>query len=219
MRIGGKSSRQAATSLMAMALAGVVCGGGLAADLPSTKSAPEAPASIDPWSGFYFGGHVGLAFGLSGWTSGPMAPTSGTSPSVSRDGQTGPINGGFQAGYNRLLGEHWLAGVEADITFPDIQSASHINADGSQTIDQIEMVGSLRGRFGYVGGNWIVYATGGVAYARDEAANQFGGGTQVGGRDRCGRRSHLFHPLGLCRRRRPGGEALAAMERQARIHV
>ena len=168
----------AAVSLSALALAAGLSTA-RAADLPASKSAPEAPLAGDPWTGFYFGGHVGLAFGVSGWTSGPMSPASGTSPSVARDGQTGPLNGGFQAGYNRLLSEHWLAGVEADMTFPDLQSASHINADGSQTIDQIEMLGSLRGRLGYVDRNWMVYATGGVAYAREEVANQFGGGTQV----------------------------------------
>ncbi len=165
---------QPRASLSVVALLASLSGAAQAADLPNRKDAPALPESGDPWSGVYFGGHVGLAFGLSGWTSGPMAPLSGNSPAVARDGQTGPLNGGFQAGYNRLIGKNWLVGVESDITFPDTQIASHINADGSQTADAVEMYGSLRGRLGYVNGVWLVYATGGLAYAREQATNQGG---------------------------------------------
>ncbi len=140
-----------------------------AADLPSLKSAPEAPiGSGDPWSGFYLGGHVGLAFGASGWTTTGAETGAGFSPAVSHDGQQGPLNGGYQVGWNHLFASHWLAGVEADVTFPDLMAANHTSAaSGAVTNDQLQFYGSLRGRLGYAFGNILPYVTGGFALSRD----------------------------------------------------
>jgi high affinity Mn2+ porin len=149
-------------------LALIVCGGAQAADLPSGKDAPAGPAfSGDRWSGFYVGGHVGLAFGVSGWNASPNAPGSGMAQAVSHDGQTGPLNAGYQLGWNHLFSEHWLIGAEADVTFPDLMAANHTAADGAVTNDQIQAYATLSGRFGYASGNWLAYAIGGLALSRD----------------------------------------------------
>ncbi len=157
----------AAHSVLALAFAGAFAAGPAhSADLPSRKSAPDAAAS-DAWDGFYVGGHVGLAFGFSQWSANPNAPVFGTAQSVSHDGQTGPLNGGFQLGWNHLLSQSLLIGFEADATFPDSMRSGQTAASGALTVDEIEAYASLRGRFGYVAGNWLAYATGGLAFSRD----------------------------------------------------
>jgi len=141
--------------------------------------APGPPVFANsPWEGFYFGGHVGYAFGTSSYlTNPPGLPAAGQVGLYGQDvnGEFGPLTGGLQAGYNHVTPSGLMLGVEADFSFPD-QTISNLpiafSAAGPSVInDKIEIFGSLRGRIGYAFDDWLIYGTGGFAYDRDLATS------------------------------------------------
>jgi high affinity Mn2+ porin len=158
-----------------------------AADLPAVMpvKAPPAPAAYD-WTGFYVGGHIGLATGNSGWTLdsvGGGAPVAGSfslyqSPNAFKE--SGSWFEGVQFGYNWMLKNRVVLGVEADgsfPTFPDgvtgatIGGASSFALPGFGTGTFSENVlasGTVRGRIGYAPGHWLFYATGGLAWSYNQ---------------------------------------------------
>ena len=93
-----------------------------AADIPLTypvKAQPLPP--LDDWSGFYVGGHIGYAAGRSNWNALPTQPglpaTTGSlnlylPPDAFAEG--GSFFEGLQAGYNHMLHNRVVVGVEAD---------------------------------------------------------------------------------------------------------
>jgi len=147
-----------------------------AADVtPAIAPTPPLFAS-NPWEGFYFGGHVGYAFGTSSYQSNPPGlPASGAVGLYGEDGQFGPLYGGLQAGYKYVTHSGLMVGVEADFSFPDkMNSNLPIAFSGpgpSEVNDKIEIFGSLRGRIGYAFGDWLIFGTGGFAYDRDLATS------------------------------------------------
>src|SRR3977135_2936339 len=130
-----------------------------AADMP--VKAPPIQPRFD-WTGFYVGGHLGYARGhASGSFADPVPATSSNS--------FGSLFGGFQLGYNYVLPSGFLVGVEGDVSFPNFLGAddvarSRFTAQGILE-EKIDYIGRLRGRFGYVSGNWLVYGTGGFAWS------------------------------------------------------
>jgi high affinity Mn2+ porin len=145
-----------------------------AADLPSTLTAPAPPPSGSPWEGFYGGGHTGFAFATSSYATNPAGtPAAGTVGLYGWDGQFGPLEGGFQAGYNHIFSSGLMLGTEAQFSFPNTMRSSlpvTFPANGPTTVsDKTEIFGSLRGRVGYAFGNLLVFGAGGFAYDRDEA--------------------------------------------------
>jgi high affinity Mn2+ porin len=130
-----------------------------AADLP-VKS-PQFRPAFD-WSGFYIGGHTGYSRGSSSavLTDPLVAASSGTFSGVI---------GGVQAGYNVRLPSGLLLGVEADLTFPNYLTSnsivSRLTTARSDVTEQLDYVGTARGRIGYTNGPWLAYATGGLAWA------------------------------------------------------
>ncbi|MGO8924154.1 MAG: carbohydrate porin [Xanthobacteraceae bacterium] len=146
----------------------------VASDMTTTKawSMPVAPTAHD-WSGFYVGGHVGYAAMSSYWNSEALgAPTlSGSTEIFDDDGPWGPIFGGLQAGYNYVLASQLLAGVEADVSFPNHLSATRqlsSAAEGQFSVaDTVEFFATARARVGLAANNWLVYATGGFAFDRE----------------------------------------------------
>jgi len=147
----------------------------------ATLTAPVYAADVAPgppvfasnsWKGFYFGGHVGYAFGTSSYLSNPLGlPASGSIGLYGMDGQFGPLYGGLQAGYNHVMPSGLMFGFAADFSFPDVMKSNlpvaFPVAGPSEVNDHIEIFGSLRGRVGYAFGDYLVYAAGGFAYARD----------------------------------------------------
>jgi outer membrane immunogenic protein len=148
------------------ALAGLIGTPSLAADM-ALKAPPPPPVPVCTWCGFY----VGLNVGASGqWVN-------NTNPIWQQVGSplgfTAPFNsgsniiGGGQAGYNWQLGA-WVLGVEASI------DARHKTATSTITLSAIDQVnitqtedwfGTARGRIGYaIGGNMLLYGTGGFAF-------------------------------------------------------
>jgi high affinity Mn2+ porin len=160
----------------------LIARGAAAADLP-VKARP-APADYD-WTGFYVGGHVGLAAGDSSWTLAPAgggAPVAGSfsiyqSPNAFRE--TGSWFEGVQAGYNHMLHNRLVLGVEADGSFPPfpdpvtgltIGGLSNFTSPsfGAGTFSENVLAsGTVRGRIGYAPGHWLFYATGGLAWSYD----------------------------------------------------
>jgi outer membrane immunogenic protein len=141
------------------------------------KAAPPAAPVYDPWTGFYIGGNVGSGLantdvgGTSTGTHGAVAFQDSFSASRS---QHGPLAGG-QLGINYEFAPRWVLGAEADIDWSNIKgSATPCGAKNAAGVvdclgvaGKIQDFGTVRGRFGYVFDNLLVYGTGGFAWAKD----------------------------------------------------
>jgi len=147
----------AAVSLVAMS------GAVAAADLPVAPAAPPPSG----WSGFYIGVNAGggMGAGNSNFTVGGV-----TFASVSNH-LSGAI-GGVQAGFNWQAGPA-LFGIETDIQASNVKgtiTAPCLAACGlplaASYSQQVPWFGTVRGRFGLASPTWLIYATGGYAYAR-----------------------------------------------------
>ena len=126
---------------------------------------PAAAADIADfdWSGLYVGGHV--AYGL-GHTSNTLLD-----PNPTQSGNSfSSLYGGLQLGYNYVLPSRLLLGAEADISFPNFLESGlisvHGTAEGTNVTDQIDYIGTVRGRVGYAFDHWLIYGTGGFAWSQ-----------------------------------------------------
>jgi len=170
------------TSLRALILAAtgaLVSGSALAGDLPSGKNAPSAPVLQDgyDWTGFYAGAHMGFVWGRAGYssTNEAGAPTGSGGFSVEQALNpafgTGSFYNGMQLGYNELLANRLLIGAEADFSANTFVSPKGATIGGSaQVLNGAAAYAengwdsaTLRARVGYAPGNWLFYATGGLA--------------------------------------------------------
>jgi high affinity Mn2+ porin len=153
--------------------------------------APPTPAPYN-WTGFYVGGHLGYANGSSNWSAAPIgtaAPTLAGSLDLFNSFDmfkgTGSDFAGFQAGYNTLLPSRLLLGLETDVSFPSLiggtATLSSASAGVASYAEQVEFSGTVRGRIGYAPGNWLFYATGGLAWSFDQFTRTQIGGVPVGG--------------------------------------
>jgi outer membrane immunogenic protein len=117
-----------------------------AADVPVRGPIYKAaPAPVFNWTGFYVGAHVGYGFEHTSGVGG-----------VDADG----VIGGFQGGYNWQFNRNWVFGVEADISFTNIND----NTLGIPV--HIDYVGTVRARLGYAWDRMMLYGTGGYGYTR-----------------------------------------------------
>ena len=167
----------------------------LAADVGLKDSGYSAPPAYN-WTGFYFGGHVGYAWGGSNWaastTTAPAETFASGSLTVAQPintfNEAGSFFEGFQGGYNYKLPNNVVIGTEADISFasyPNIEgfsigSFSTLNSPlGPESyLDSVLMSGTVRGRLGYAAEHWLLYATGGFAWTYDKLSlNQLASGT------------------------------------------
>ena len=140
-----------------------------AADLPSSKYLPDAPALplLYNWSGFY----VGIQGGYS-WERDQLTEyaTAGRIPLgvQFRYGTDGAV-GGAHLGFNYQFGSLVL-GAEADIEAPSGRGG--VNEPGGRNPFDPGRVGrgkrdgpaSVRGRIGYAFDRFMIYASGGVAF-------------------------------------------------------
>jgi high affinity Mn2+ porin len=146
--------------------------------------APPLSQSYD-WSGFYVGGHLGYAAGNSDWTANPtQAGLPATSGSLNvflpLDSffESGSFFAGVQTGYNYMLSNRVVIGVEADASFPAFPDVNGFSTSGSTNFNSpvigpaslsetVLSFGTVRGRIGYAPGSWLFYATGGFAWTYD----------------------------------------------------
>jgi high affinity Mn2+ porin len=156
-----------------------------AADLPPALPMKASAATAYDWTGLYVGGHVGLAAGNSGWTLDPLgggAPVMGSfglyrSPDAFKE--SGSWFEGVQAGYNWMLRNRLVLGLEADGSFPPFPDpVTGLNIGGISNFksptfgagsfsENVLASGTVRGRVGYAPGHWLFYATGGLAWSYD----------------------------------------------------
>jgi outer membrane immunogenic protein len=152
----------------------------LAADMPT--KAPPIVAPAYNWTGFYVGGHVGYRWADADLTADPyiFTPASGalTVPGRNENYKPNGVIAGIHGGYNYMMSPQWLIGAEGDWTWGNsrdslAQTITGIDSSGSDgfTLNRNSEVtlswqATLRGRLGYVTGPWLIYGTGGVAFAR-----------------------------------------------------
>jgi outer membrane immunogenic protein len=179
-------SRLAALTLLEIA-AGIavtaVAVPAFAADLPT--KAPIVVAPSYNWTGFYLGAHAGYRWADADFTSAAYTFTPlGFGPvAFPARGESYDPNGGIvgvHGGYNYQFAPNWLIGLEGDWTWgkgSDSKSSTStvVAVDGisfrsMNTTSEVKLgwQATIRGRLGYVQGPWLVYATGGVAFARAE---------------------------------------------------
>jgi len=146
--------------------------------------------SADPWGGFYVGGHLGYAWGNSNWSTRGVSGSINLAQPIDTFNEAGSFLAGLQVGYNYLLPNRVLLGAEADASFPSFPALTGLAIGGATTFvspffgaqtysENVLSSGTLRGRIGYVApGDWLVYATGGFAWTRNQAAlTQIASGT------------------------------------------
>jgi outer membrane immunogenic protein len=120
------------------------------------------------WSGPYAGVQAGYAFGSADHAFDNGAPSDSSDP----EGFVGGVHAGFLFQSNAMV-----FGIEGDIEITDIdgsfQNATGISSSGSSEID---LQGSIRGKFGYAIDRFMPYVTGGLAIADVD----YGGGPSGG---------------------------------------
>jgi outer membrane immunogenic protein len=158
----------------------------LAADVIYEEPPAPAPmveaAPMYNWSGFYVGGQAGVAFNRD---SGAFSSDS-TFAGGNDDGETGFIGGGH-VGYDYQFANNFVLGAVADLNYIDASSNSTFaltnNLGGTDTFgvdSDINYTGTVRAKAGYAMDRFMVYATGGLAYA-DIDDNRRGGSTFIDG--------------------------------------
>jgi len=133
-----------------------------AADLPAPQ--PDLLALYD-WSGFYAGLHAGGAWDHRSVTV--YNSVTGT-PLSSGSGNQSGVMGGGQIGYNFAFPSRWVVGVEADLSAADLgRTVIGANVFGER-VNKIDLFGTARARVGYGWNNWLLYGTGGFAWADEQ---------------------------------------------------
>ncbi|WP_108882389.1 outer membrane beta-barrel protein [Anderseniella sp. Alg231-50] len=104
------------------------------------------------WNGFYIGGQGGYYNSEINFPDGTILLFTGP------DSGEGFTAGGY-AGFNQMINEYWLAGIEGDYNgaFDEISKK-----DAPYELDAF---GSLRARIGFVHENTLLFVTGGLALA------------------------------------------------------
>ena len=168
--------------ILAVVLAGIGSTAAWAADL----GAPNAPAMAEvfSWTGFYFGGDVGLAGVKHNFTSNFSQPDS--NPDFANNVQANPFSptpfiGGGHAGFNWQFAPSLVAGVEGDwqsvrshqsfCRQTDITSVACLDNPSNDrgfasASGELTWVATARGRLGWATDRLMVYGTGGAAFAQ-----------------------------------------------------
>lgn len=146
-----KNSLKLTTAVLALALGG---GAAMAADLPAPEVPMIAAAPIVwSWTGPYAGLFIGGGFN---------GDIDGHHGSKSADDLSGIFGGGY-VGYNWQM-DSFLLGVETDAGFTgfgtDKGKGKHKGWEG-----EVGVIGSVRGRVGFAWDRFLLYGTGGFAYA------------------------------------------------------
>jgi len=126
-----------------------------AADMPApVYKAPPPAAALFNWTGFYVGLQAGYGWGDSNINDGGFAPSWSTS---------GWLAGAF-VGFNYQISALVL-GVEGDLNFANITGNVDPGPPTNVVSSKIDSLGSIRGRLGFTGGQWLFFATAGYAWA------------------------------------------------------
>lgn len=147
-----------------------------AADMAPQYKAPPILAPVWSWTGFYGGIHVGGGFSDTNVAAvNQLIPPPAIDTGFLGTNGSGVVGGG-QIGYNWQFGPNWLLGIEGDISGTGIRNnaSTPITVAGvpiapfgfNHVADRsIDWMASIRGRLGWVWDRWLVYGTGGAAWA------------------------------------------------------
>jgi len=115
------------------------------------------PQTMGDWTGLYGGLVLGGGFG----SSNKIVASGAEAGSFDTDG----VMGGIELGYNYQY-QNYVLGVEGDFTFNSLSGSSTCPVDATATCEtDNQWSASLRPRLGYVYGNFLPYATVGLAMA------------------------------------------------------
>src|SRR6266540_2015179 len=135
-----------------------------AADMPAPVYKAPPPVVVPfSWTGFYFGGHAGGAWGNVEWTH---TNTGGIVENFDQD-SSGFVWGGH-AGFMYQVGQ-WVFGVEGTYTRLDLSetSVALLSADRSNSHD-LKNMATVVGRLGMAWDRSLFYVQGGWATAKTE---------------------------------------------------
>ena len=131
---------------------------------PVYKAMPMGVPAAFSWTGFYVGAHGGYAW----------ARATGADLHIDQRGGFG----GIQAGVNYQFWDHWVLGIENDVSFAGIKGSTNLGCGGggggndgggcdtAGTITiKVDAFGSFRERVGYAWGPVLLYETAGVGWA------------------------------------------------------
>ena len=174
VRLGSEMRHLLTAMLCAVALS--------AACLPFGTVAAEPAVSGYNWTGFYVGGNVG--YGLSNINNDfafaqPLFLGGNATLNGSDANRINGAIGGGQFGYNWQI-KNYLLGIEADLQVSGQKNSTVLNSaivnfagitPGSNPTaitysDKLGLLSTLRGRFGFISGPWLMYGTGGLAIGR-----------------------------------------------------
>jgi high affinity Mn2+ porin len=152
-----------------------------AADMAVKAPPQSASVYFDyDWTGFYVGGHLGYGWGKSNFSDPGVGIAGSLDLFQPFDAfkSTGSFFEGLQVGYDYMLPNRVLVGVEADASFPSFPSAAGVSIGGTSTFasplgpetyrERVLSSGTVRGRIGYAPGHWLLYATGGFAWTYNQ---------------------------------------------------
>jgi outer membrane immunogenic protein len=127
-------------------------------------------ADAQNWTGFYVGGHGGYSWGVAN-------PEAVGTPNVYGRGGLG----GLQGGYDFQVWGPVVIGAAADISFGNVAGTVEDGPNLSYR-GHTDLFGSVRGRLGvtFADERILVYGTGGLAWARNEASMRCPDGVRFG---------------------------------------
>lgn len=130
------------------------------------------------WTGFYVGGNVGYDVGRSGGdTTALDGSTNAYTTDEAADFTAENASYGLQAGYNYQFKNGVVAGVEAEISRPNISHGERSFTDGSERVGSqlqgmtqydYDWSAGIKGKLGYAFNNVLVYGTAGVAFLNEK---------------------------------------------------
>lgn len=163
LNFGTKSLAMASIALMAASTVN-------AADLPSSKFLPSAPAlpALFSWTGVYVGGQIGYSWGADKTQE---LLTAGRIPlGVEFDYHPSSFMAGAHAGFNYQVGSI-VFGIEGDVEglnarggFNDPSRVRSATDPGGLVRVDREWQASVRGRIGYAFDRFMIFGTGGAAF-------------------------------------------------------
>jgi outer membrane immunogenic protein len=159
--------------LLTTAAFGTLALSAMAADLPPAPfyAAPIA-VPIFTWTGCYVGGTIG---GVWGSSTDAWAPNPAGFPAIagqtSATASTSGVTGGGEGGCNYQVSPWLVVGIEGDWQATGLSGASNNAVNFAGTNNpwteswSSHWLATIRGRAGYAAGPWLLYVTGGGAFA------------------------------------------------------
>jgi outer membrane immunogenic protein len=154
-----------------------------AADLPRKSVAPAfAAVPVFSWTGFYLGvngGYSATQFDRTATVNrafiGP-ALANATETLGARSIKANGFIGGLQGGYNYQISS-FVVGLEGDFNFVDAKKSLSPEAFSPGNVilsssSKVEWLATVRGRLGLAFDRFLVYGTGGVAFASVKVTDQ-----------------------------------------------